>query len=526
MEQSSPTAAPLTLATASALAAKGQFPAMVEACQKLVDANPNDINTLTSVGNLLLNTGHLSYGQQCFNRIIKSSPTDLVSLAGLAHIAQAQAQHHKARQLYEHLAQLYPNNPVIRRNALLQLEYDPKANEAERYQKALAWGHWVTGGKLPPRPPLPNPHGRILNIGYVSADFCQHTVGLMVRDVITQHNPERFKVFTYHAGQQIDWVTKIYERNTHFRHCHTLDDQALAQTIRNDQIDILVDLSGHTAGSRLSVFALRPAPIQISWLGYFATTGLKTIDAVLLDEASTTPSTQNYFCEQIIKLPSRLCYSPAPFTPEIAEAPHKRNGYITFGSFNNTAKLNAEVIELWAKILHAAPHSRLILKWRTFNDKTYKETLLNQFAELDINKNRIELRGPTFHVNALKEYADIDIALDPFPFTGGQTTCDALIMGAPVITLKQECPVSRQSASILSLCGLHALIAEDPASYVNIAKSLATHLERLKILRTQLRANLLASPLCDSRAFSTDLEHTLSKLIGNFDDYNSLHAEQ
>lgn len=513
MAQSSPKPESTNLSTAGSLAGKGQFSDMVDVCQRLVDAAPNDINTLASVGNLFLNTGHLSYAQQCFERILKFSSTDLSSLAGLAHIAQAQAQHHKARQLYERLEQLYPNNPVIKRNALLQLEYDPHATELERYQKAMAWGNWVTQGKLPPRPPLTNPHGRILNIGYVSADFCQHTVGLMVRDVITQHNPERFKVFTYYAGNQIDWVTKIFERKTHFRYCHALNDQELSQAIKKDQIDILVDLSGHTAGSRLSVFALRPAPIQISWLGYFATTGLKTIDAVLLDEASTTTSTQNYFCEQIIKLPSRLCYSPVPFTPEIAEAPHKRNGYITFGSFNNTAKLNYEVIRVWAQILQAVPNSRLILKWRTFNDKPYRQGLLDQFAQIGIDKNRIELRAPSFHVDVLKEYADIDIALDPFPFTGGQTTCDALMMGVPVITLAQERPVSRQSASILRACGLEGSIAKDHTSYVGLAQKLSGCYQTLTEMRVELRQRLLNARICDPNAYQQNLADMFNQMV-------------
>lgn len=516
MAQSSPKPEATNLSTAGSLAGKGQFSDMVDVCQRLVDAAPNDINTLAGVGNLFLNTGHLSYAQQCFERILKFSSTDLSSLAGLAHIAQAQAQHHKARQLYEQLEQLYPNNPVIKRNALLQLEYDPHATELERYQKAIAWGNWVTQGKLLPRPPLTNPHGRILNIGYVSADFCQHTVGLMVRNVITQHDSSRFKVFTYHAGNQIDWVTKIFERKTHFRHCHALNDQELAQAIKKDQIDILVDLSGHTAGSRLSVFALRPAPIQISWLGYFATTGLKTIDAVLLDEASTTTTTQNYFCEQIIKLPSRLCYNPAHFTPDVAESPYKANGYITFGSFNNTAKLNAEVIQLWAKILHSVPGSRLILKWRTFNDKHYKEILLQHFSKLGVSRHRIELRAPSFHVDVLKEYADIDIALDPFPFTGGQTTFDALMMGVPVISMEGTTVVSRQGASILSLTKLPNYIATNPRSYAFLANKLAKDISNIGDIRFETRSSLLNSICCSRKMYVQSLDLVLLKIWTEF----------
>lgn len=506
MQQSSLTTLPATLSSAADLAAKGQFAPMVAVCQKIIDAAPGDKKILCDVGNLLLNTGHLSYAQQCFDQILKFSATDLIGLSGLANIAQAQGQHHKARELYEQLEFLYPNNALIKRNALLQLEYDPNASDQARFEKALAWGNWVTGGKLPPRPPLADPNNRLLNIGYVSSDLCMHTVGLMVRNVITQHNQNRFKIFTYHAGKQVDWVTKIFEQKTHYRYCQPWSDAELAQCIQRDQIDILVDLSGHTAGSRLSVFALRPAPIQVSWLGYFATTGLRTIDAVLLDELSTTPSTQNYFCEQILKLPSRFCFSPVPFAPDVTHPPHKKNGHITFGSFNNTAKLNKDVIQVWARILHQVPKSRLILKWRTFNDKNYRESLFKQFADLGVHQNRLELRGPSFHADMLREYADIDIALDPFPFTGGQTTCDALMMGVPVITLAQERTVSRQSASILSSCGLDHLITYDEQTHTEVASSLACDVNQLESLRQKLRQKITNSPLCDSKSFCSAIE--------------------
>jgi protein O-GlcNAc transferase len=510
---SSPMSSPISLANATQLAAQGQFEPMISVCQGLIDAAPNDTVTLTGVGNLLLNQGFLQYADQCFQQILKFDPTHLAALSGQAHIAQSKAQHHKARLLYEQLETLYPNNPIIKRNALLQMEYDPEASNGARYQKALAWGDWVTGSTPPARPPLRNPKDRILHIGYVSADLCMHTVGLMVKDVITQHDPKQFKVFTYHAGQQVDWVTKHFERKTHYRHCHTLNDNNLAQIIRQDHIDILVDLSGHTAGSRLSVFALRPAPIQVSWLGYFATTGLKTVDAVFLDEASTTDTTQDYFCEEIIKLPSRLCYSPPPFTPELANAPCIRNGYITFGSFNNTAKLNPDVIALWSEIILSVPKSKLILKWRTFNDKYFNASMFQQFAKHGVSSDRLELRGPSFHSDLLKEYADIDIALDPFPFTGGQTTCDALLMGVPVITMPQERPVSRQSSSVLKACGLTALIAQNTATYKDIARKLSADLIYLANQRDRLRQLLLNSRICDEGGFQNELARTYNALI-------------
>jgi len=252
--------------------------------------------------------------------------------------------------------------------------------------------------------------------------------------------------FVYSAGTVKDWVTESVGLACTLREVSAMDDAALAELIRKDHIDVLIDLSGHTAGSRLTVFARRPAPVLVSWLGYFATTGLPYIDAVLLDEWHAPAGMEKYFVEPIIRLPlGRFCYQPVPFAPDIAPLPCLKNGYITFGSFNNTAKLNAGVFDLWARVLASVPDSRLVLKWRTFNDDEFKRSTRDAFVQRGISPDRVELRGPSFHVGLLKEYGDIDISLDPFPFTGGLTSCEALWMGVPVVTWPRSRVVSRQT---------------------------------------------------------------------------------
>ncbi|WP_407702956.1 O-linked N-acetylglucosamine transferase, SPINDLY family protein [Thiorhodovibrio frisius] len=272
-----------------------------------------------------------------------------------------------------------------------------------------------------------------------------------------------------------------------------------------------MDLSGHTAGSRLSVFAHRPAPVQLSWLGYFATTGLTTLDAVLLDPWHAPEGTEAQFVEPILRLPAgRWCYQPVPWAPkELSPPPAERNGWITFGSFNNTAKLNDGVYDLWARILAVVPDSRLILKWRTFNDAALRQRVTQAFVARGIAAERIELRGPSFHADLLKEYAELDIALDPFPFTGGLTSCEALWMGVPVITWPQARVVSRQTHAVLHQIGLRELSASDADSYVRLARDLAADPVRLHELRQGLRARMQGSRLMDTAGFTRCLEDRL-----------------
>lgn len=232
-------------------------------------------------------------------------------------------------------------------------------------------------------------------------------------------------MYTYNAGRISDWVTEELRRTTIFRDVAGIGDADLCALIRQDAIDVLIDLSGHMAGSRLIVFARRPALVQVSWLGYCATTGLSGMDAVLLDEWHAPPGMEAQFVEPIIRLPNgRFCYQPVPWAPaNVAPLPGARNSHITFGCFNNTAKLNAGVFDVWASVLAALPDSRLVLKWRTLADEPLCETIRAAFFQRGVDPRRLELRPASFHVDVLKEYADIDICLDPFPFTGGLTSC-------------------------------------------------------------------------------------------------------
>lgn len=291
----------------------------------------------------------------------------------------------------------------------------------------------------------------------------------------------------------------------HWHNIAALSDAEAAAKILNLGIDILVDLSGHTAGNRLPLFAQKPAPRQVSWLGYGNTVGLDEIDYLLTDAVSSPPDDGQRFRETLLRLPhSRLCYQPLAGLPPVTPPPVVRNGYITFGCFNNPAKLNEPVLRLWAQILAGQPTARLVLK--PFQGATERAHWQERLAAAGIDPARVELRPASSYGAMLEEYADIDIALDPFPFTGGATTCDALICGVPVITLRGQTLIGRQSASLLTAAGLADGIADHAAAYVELALRWGESPEWLAQRRAGQRRQVLDSALCDARAFARALE--------------------
>lgn len=505
---------------AQAQAQCAHFDAFLRTCQQIIDLRRCDAEALLAVASMLSSFGYVEAARQCCQRVLAFAPENLCAVAVLANLARDRGSHAESRRLYADLLQRLPDDPGVRHNALMSLEYDPDASDGERLARAEEWGAWamnIAGGPRL-RPTMPLVQGRPLRIGYVSADFCQHTVGLFVKDIIGSHDRRNVIPYAYSVGKVSDWVTEAIRKTCEFRDVAAFDDSLLAHQIRDDAIDVLVDLSGHTAGSRLAVFAHRPAPVQVSWLGYFATTGLSAIDAVLLDAWQAPPGIESQFVEPIIRLRGgRFCYTPVHFAPaQVAPPPAVAKGSITFGSFNNTGKLNDGVLSLWARVLAAVPDSRLILKWRTFQDPGMREALRGTFAKLGIAPDRIELRGASFHADLLKEYADVDIALDPFPFTGGLTSCEALWMGVPVVTWPQSRVVSRQTHAFLSAIGLCELSAKDADDYIRIAVGLAKGHKRLAALRSSLRDKMLASPLCDVRRLAGALEEAFFALVGQF----------
>ncbi|GAB1394640.1 tetratricopeptide repeat protein [Rhodocyclaceae bacterium] len=502
----------IAIAKLRQLANAARFDEFLAACMQQMESAWDDAPTLLDIGSLLLAFGYLTLARRCFEQAGMLLPDDPGPAINLANVAMEAGEHEAVRALYARLTTRWPNQATLHRNALNSQAYDPTSDTATYLAAARTWGLRALGrsGGVLPRPPLRALNGRPLRVGYVSADFCGHTVGYLIRPVLATHDPQRVCAFAYAQIKQDDGITDAIRAVTQFRDITALDPKALARQIEDDRIDVLVDLSGHTAGSRLLSFVYRPAPVMVSWLGYYATTGLSLLDAVLLDEWHAPPGTEEQFVEPILRLPTgRFCYAPPEFMPRAAPPSSVKHGHVRFGCFNNTAKLTDAVFDLWAEILRQVPDSRLILKWRTLQDAALRDKILAAFVRRGIAAARIELRGASFHRALLEEYGEIDIALDPFPFTGGMTSCEALFMGVPVVTWPQARVVSRQTWAFLNQIGHPELAAQDAADYVRIAVTLAGDTHRRIRLRRTLRQQMLASPLCDVAGFTRSLEAAL-----------------
>lgn len=393
-------------------------------------------------------------------------------------------------------------------NLLLALNYDPAIDDEALAAAHRAWGAAVAR----PRPPAHIPHAR-LRLGYVSPDLKRHPVGYLAAAALEHHDRRRFEVHVFSDVRTPDDLTARLRAATDVWHDSAgWTDATLEAAVRSAGIDILVDLAGHTAGNRLPVFAHKPAPVQVSWLGYFHTTGLPTVDAVLTDANSVPPEHQGWFSERVVPLAAgRFCYAPPDPSPPVAPPPLLRRGHPTFGSFNNLSKLTPEVTGLWAALLTRVPTARLVLKWHTLDEAEERDAVLAAFAGHGVAPARLDLRGPSRHADMLADYADIDVALDPFPFCGCLTTLEALWMGVPVVTLEGRRPVSRQSLAILRQIGHGDLVAATADQYLDIAARLVADPGALAARRAALRSDM-ASGICDGARFAAAFEAALLEL--------------
>jgi predicted O-linked N-acetylglucosamine transferase (SPINDLY family) len=327
--------------------------------------------------------------------------------------------------------------------------------------------------------------------------------------VLEHYDRERFEVHCYATNGAVDEVSeRLRARVDGWVQAERLTDEELAARVRADGIDILVDLAGHTSGNRLLAFARRAAPVQVTWLGYPTTTGLSAMDYRITDWEVDPAGYEAFNAERPLRLPgSYFCYRPYERAPQVAPLPALRSGTVTFGSFNNFAKVSPAVLALWAQVLQAVPGSRLLLKARSLADAQVRQALLERLGAQGIEGERIDLRGWEAEVGGqLALYGEVDIGLDTWPYNGATTTCEALWMGVPVVSLSGATHASRMGRSILKAAGLAHCVADTPEAYVRAAVALAGDLDALARLRAGLRERLRASPLTDEIAFTRNLE--------------------
>ena len=357
---------------------------------------------------------------------------------------------------------------------------------------------------------------RPLRVGYLSGDLKRHPVGYFLRAILRHHDRSQIHATCYDVGEGNDELTDVLKSTSDgWCDANPMADDELLDQIRHDKIDLLIDLCGHTAGNRAAVITRRAAPVQAMYLGYPCTSGLPNMDFVISDNNVSPPEHDDLYTEYVQRLPNCfLCFHPHEDAPAVATAPYKNNGFVTFGSFNNLPKISPITVKLWADILHAVPDARLVLKALSFVDVETRELFHEQFIANNIDRSRIDLLPPTVPLaKFLDEYRRIDIALDPLPYNGGTTTCEALWMGVPVITLPGQHFFGRMGLSILKTLALDECIAESSADYVRIAVEMANNSEQLTKYRSTLRDRLKKSQICDGEAFTRGLESAYQSMV-------------
>ncbi len=471
--------------------------------------DPDHFKALTALASVLIKNDQWDAALLCCQRSLVLNPDFAPTYAAMANIMLTMGKTTKAIELNRKCLKISKIDSV-HSSLLFALNAVPAVTQKDIYDESLKWGERYAKPfykKIHGYLNIPNPDRKI-RIGYVSGDFRQHPIANFLKPVLVSHDKHNFEVYLYNTCSLIDKITEeIAGYADNYRDVSVITDEQAAVLIRQDCIDILVDLSGHTAFNRLYLFAMKLAPVQVSWQGYFNTTGIAAIDYLLSDPVTIPFDEERYFVEKIIKLPDcRFCYTPPDFSPDIVTAPVLNTGHITFGSFNAVHKINPELIALWCQVLNAVTHSRMVLKSKVFIDNKIVEDFRSQFALHGITADRLDLRSRSPYVEMLAEYGDIDITLDTFPFNGGATTCEALWMGVPVITLEGNTPISRQSKSFMYAVGYPEWVASTPGDFVAIASRLAADVIGMQLVRASLRQKMSKSSLCDTKLFTQNLE--------------------
>ncbi|CBZ53628.1 hypothetical protein NCLIV_034150 [Neospora caninum Liverpool] len=521
---------------------------------KALEINPDFSQTLNNLGVLYTCTGKIGEALQFAKRAIEVNPSYAEAYNNLGVLYRDQGDIEDSVKAYDKCLVLDPNSPNAFHNKLLALNYLEDLPDNEIFRVSEKWGGQLLSARTPytswlcphisispapsslapsslspsaspslSSPPLSSASiaSRVIRVGYIGPDFFTHSVSYFIHAPLVYHDKSKFHITVYANVIREDEKTQMFKALPHcWRSIVGMHERDVAHLIREDKIDILVELAGHTAHNRLDVMAWKPAPIQISWIGYPNTTGLKTIDFRITDAVADPADTTQLYVEELVRLPNCfICYHPPPDFPKDVPAkppPVVEHGVITFGSFNNLAKLGKQVIELWSRILKAVPTSRLLLKARPFANEEMQRKFKAKFEAHGVSGDRIDAMAlvPAC-MDHLMVYSLVDIALDSFPYAGTTTTCEALVMGVPVVSLRRKnIHAHNVGATLLAHYGLPELVADTPEQYVRLAVELAGDVERLKQYRQSIRAAVLEkASQPHAERFSRDLEELYRQLI-------------
>lgn len=491
----------------------GRVREAIECYRAALALRPDFVGAVTNLGLALNNVGELTEAAAFLERAVALRPAHAPGYGNLGNVLMNLGRFDEAIAAYRRGIEIDPHAWSIHSGLLMAMNYGPSSSAEERLDQAQRFGDLLTksvASHYTQWTCIPEPAR--LRVGFVSGDLRQHPVGYFVSGLMKHLDRSRVEAFAYPTHTLEDELTaSLRPQFAAWKPITGLDDEAAAARIHEDGVHVLVDLSGHTAHNRLPMFAQRPAPVQATWLGYYATTGMTQVDWWIADPHVVPEEEASQFVEKVKRLPdSYLCFSvPAEAPAEVAPPPCLAAGRVTFGSFNNLAKLNDEVVALWARVLRAVPDSRLMLKALHFADDDARARTLRRFVDAGVDGSRLVLEGPAPRRELLRAYERVDIALDPFPYPGGTTSVESLWMGVPVVTRRGERFLSHVGESIAHAAGLAEWIADDDDDYVAKAARFAADSARLAALRGSMRGRLVNSPLFDAARFARNFEAIL-----------------
>lgn len=505
----------------TALKALGEMGEAESALRKAAALLPDLIDAHLQLSQLLQAQGKYQEAEAAAKRALTIDPSSQNATIRSVSMLFEMDRSSEGFALLERFLELHPDDTDMLSQLLVFSNYSEGVSTERCLRMAVDYGRLVSQRvTVPVDSWLVDRQPSRLRVGLVSGDIRQHPVGLFLQDVLPKIDRERIELIGYPTQREIDALTlRLLPSFSAWKQLSGMGDQAAADMIRSDGIHVLIDLSGHTAHNRLPLFAWKPAPVQVSWLGYWATTGVCEIDYFLADVAGLPRALEGQFVEQIWRLPeTRLCFSRPETDARVASLPALTNGYVTFGSFQSLKKIQMPVLKLWAKVLSEVPGARLRIQSPPFSDPTVMAGFRQRFEAIGGDPGRLDLHGPVRRADYLEAQREVDLILDTFPFPGGTTTCEALWMGVPTLSLAGSSLVARQGASILAAAGLPDWVAESESAYVEKAQSFTADLPALSTLRLSLRDRVAGSALFDAERFARNFEQALMGMWQGYEE--------
>lgn len=471
-----------------------------EACQ----LKPKEGEYLSLKGNILMSLHRYNDALSCYEKGVSINPNSFALHNNLGNVLNSLGRLEESLEVYKKAITLPGSTSLAWSNYLTTAHYHPEISEAKLQEICMEWGRSFDFTETNEFNVLLKKEKKI-RIGMISDGFRSHPVGHMIIAALESCSSCQFDFYFYSSNNHCDDVTERFKNiASKWKVIDHLEDSEFCSQVVSDGIDIFVDLSGHNSGNRMMAVAMRAAPLQVKWVGgLINTTGVKAIDYLISDSVETPIGVDDRYVENLIRLPDDyICYSPPAYAPLVSYLPAIKNGFVTFACFNNGKKINDVVIGCWAEILHRVPNSKLYLKSIQYESEEMRNQIEQKIKKLGISADRLIIEGPSRHRELLASYENVDIALDPWPYSGGLTTCEALLMGVPVITLPGPTFAGRHSATHLVNAGMPELVVNSWEEYQERAISLASDLNSLATIRQHLRQVLLESPVCDATRFS------------------------